>query len=96
MWHDQWQCFSSISQTVFAQTGKTASEAVKSKGSVPLGCNAGLGNQFLTFQRTTVTSEHQEPITKQSVISPRRMESSTTPMRNLKIRTVKSPRNVKK
>ena len=43
---------------------KTASEAVKSKDSVPLGCNAaGLGNQFLMFQRTTVMAEYQEPIT---------------------------------
>lgn len=43
---------------------KTASEAVKSKDSVRLGRNAaGLGNQFLMFQRTTVTPEYQEPIT---------------------------------
>lgn len=43
---------------------KTASEAVKSKDSVPLGWNAaGLGNQFLMSQRTRVTPEYQEPIT---------------------------------
>lgn len=76
---------------------KTASDAVKSKDSLPLGWNAaGLGNQFLMFQRTKVTPEYQEPITATWCHIPQKNGIlNHTGEKPLKIRSVKLLRNIK-
>jgi len=64
---------------------KTASEAVKSKDSVPLGWNAAQDWEISSscFRGPKWRRNIRNRLPQHGAVSPRRMESSTTPLRNL-------------